>query len=126
MFRTAEFKPSRRYYAADPATFKVTSVSPSGDSWCEVTAVWFRRKSGVTAACTGRLWGHAPGPVDAADFLAKWTDGRYGGDCAARWDGRTLWSLLPEDERARAKELLTAMLATYPAIPDGYSGWWHF
>lgn len=122
VFRTAEFKISRPMYAVDLAAFSV------GD-WGVLPAVWFRRKNRVTAACAGFLKAPAhrvSGPVDALDFLAKYTDGRYGGDCVARWDGSTLWSLEPEESRARYKSLLTPMLAACPAIPRGYDGWWWF
>jgi hypothetical protein len=126
VFRTDEFKISRPMYAVDLSSFVKDDPGPSGNARCEVRAVWFRRRKRVTAACAGRLRGYAPAPVDALDFLAKFTDGRYGGDCAARWDGTTLWCLDDEETRAAHLDLLQPMLALYPRTPAGYSGWWHF
>jgi hypothetical protein len=125
MFRTGDFKASKRLYAVDLASLRDHSSGFGGQY--RVSAVWFRRKAGVTAACAGDLWdGQDARPVDALDFLAKFTDGRYGGDCKARWDGSNLWCLEDEGQRAAYLAVLRPMLEAYPKIPDGYSGWWHF
>jgi hypothetical protein len=137
MFKTDKFRISKPMYAVDLEAF---ARGESGDNgaweWHQfsVPAVWFRRKRAQyngpirTAACAGNLRSSVTGarPVDALDFLARFTDGRYGGDCIARWDGDTLWSLEPEDSRARYKNILVPMLAAYPAIPEGFDGWWWF
>jgi hypothetical protein len=45
-------------------------------------AAWFRRRNRVLIACTGVLWDYqTPTPQDAAEFLRRHDDGRYGGDC---------------------------------------------
>lgn len=95
---------------------------------CEIRAAWFKRKSGVLMACMGTL--HTivvDKPTDYADFLTQYADGRYGGDCAARWDGTELWS--PEtdwDAMVERQKFLAQMLSNYPNIPDSYDGWWTF
>jgi hypothetical protein len=129
MFRTAEFKISRPMYAVRLDTFSVGGPQAPFPNWGVVAAVWFRRRSRVTAACGGFLkdsTAEAGAPVDARDFLSRYTDGRYGGDCVARWDGSTLWSLESERSRAEYLAVLRPMLEAYPAIPPGFDGWWHF
>ncbi|WP_205326913.1 hypothetical protein [Glycomyces sp. YM15] len=97
-----------------------------------VDAVWFRRKNGATRACKGtlRLWAHGlTAPVDTSDPLAVLTadlDGRGGGVCTGRWDGRAYWGAGEPEVMAAHLAVLKPMLAAYPAIPDGYDGWWHF
>ena len=129
MLKTADFKISRPMYAVNLDAFSVGGPQAPFPEWGVVAAVWFRRKSRVTAACGGFLKApvHRTGaPADVQDFLARYTDGRYGGDCIARWDGSTLWCLEDEDTRAEYKRLLVPMLAAYPAAPSGWDAWWHF
>lgn len=122
MIREAEFVLSHRPYAVDLAGLKTT-----GHGRATLDAVWFRRRRGVTVACVGRLWDHQrPDPVDAAEFLTRHDDGRYGGDCLGRWDGARYWGAQEPDVAARHLELLRPMLAAYPAAPAGYDGWWRF
>lgn len=89
---------------------------------------WFRRRSGITVACLGRLWDYQDGrPGNAEQFLANHRDGRYGGSAIARWDGANLWA--PEMRKAKQDqcyELLEPMLVNFPAVPPGYDGWWTF
>jgi hypothetical protein len=95
-------------------------------------ALWFRRKDGITRACLGtlRLWSHfLSTPVDLADphaVLSADLDGRYGGDCHARWDGERYWGAQEPHVQALHLTVLEPMLANYPAIPAGYDGWWRF
>ena len=78
----------------------------------------------LTQACAGRLWDFQDDdPADALAFLAAHTDGRYGGHCRARWDGRNLWAPeMGEDERAEYKRLLVPMLAACAGRPAGAPG----
>jgi hypothetical protein len=126
--RDSKFTLSRRPYAVDPETFELRD-----DGGADIRAVWFRRKrqgySGpmVTAACYGRLWDfQSPRPGSAEQFPLQADDGRYGGDCLARWDGANLWSHADEFDRARYLDILKPMLAAYPEIPPGFSGWWYY
>ncbi|WP_030975190.1 hypothetical protein [Streptomyces sp. NRRL S-1824] len=120
MIREDRFLISRRPYAIDLASLIDGPVSA-------VTAVWFRRKQGATVACIGNLWDtQRPTPKDVAEFLARHTDGRYGGTCEGRWDGEHYWGAQKPDTIAEHLELLRPMLANYPAIPAGYDGWWRF
>lgn len=101
---------------------------------CSVQAVWFRRRKGVTVACIGVLSDFCDTVPDGAEaFLGGYTDGRYGGDTWARWDGETLWmsnaaEAPPADIQAhdRYLNILQPMLDNYPAVPEGYDGWWTF
>ena len=129
MLKTADFKISKPMYAVNLDAFSVGGPQAPFPEWGVVAAVWFRRKNRVTAACGGFLKAPAhrvTAPAGAQDFLTRYTDGRYGGDCIARWDGSTLWSLEDEDTRAEYKRLLVPMLAAYPGIPKGFDGWWWF
>jgi len=139
MIREETFTQSHQPYAVNLASLLVTErKDPTGGGAgyfrAEVLAVWFRRKrprggaTVLTQACAGRLWDYQDAePANARAFLAAHTDGRYGGDCQARWDGMELWAPgATEPERAEYLRLLRPMLKAYPAVPDGYDGWWTF
>lgn len=132
MIREARFLISRRPYAVDLSSLRGTvTPSPRGrrPSYYEgrVDAVWFRRRQGVTVACIGTLWDlQDDEPADAVEFLARHDDGRYGGDCAGRWDGTSYWGNVPLTVQEQHLEILRPMLANYPAIPGGFDGWWRF
>lgn len=122
MILETRFAISRRPYAVD-----LSSLHTSGDSDAQINAVWYRRRNGATVACVGHLWDiQHPLPKDAAEFLARHDDGRYGGRCEGRWDGENYWGAQQPAEIQRHLELLRPMLTAYPAIPDGYDGWWRF
>jgi hypothetical protein len=109
----------------DPVRATVRGVDRA---WYQVgvDAFWFRGKAGRPTAHRGTLWDSLSGgaqPPDLAEMLARW-DGRYGGNCIARWDGTRLWGPdTPEDIEA-ALEFLRPALDAFPAIPAGYEGWW--
>jgi len=135
--REETFTQSHQPYAVDLASLGVEDVEPGADGPVRATvrALWFRRRRArhdgpvLTVACYGLLWDYQDKrPADARAFLAAHADGRYGGSCRARWDGTTLWTVPSMTEPVRAKwfERLSAMLASYPAVPDGYDGWWTF
>jgi hypothetical protein len=133
MIREEKFVQAHRPYAADLASFIPRGPDPGAEA--RISAVWFRRKRRgydwppVTSACAGYIPEClvSPAPRDAADFLARMTDGRYGGKCLARWDGHNLWAPeMGEDEREGFKELLVPVLDAWPAVPPGYDGWWTF
>lgn len=125
MIRTERFRLSDRPYAVDLSSLTVNTYGCH-----QVDAMWFRRRRGVTVACAGDLhtglYGE-PAPVDARDFLTRYTDGRHGGHAAARWDGNNLWAPeMSKDEQDRYYELLKPMLDAYPEVPYGFDGWWTF
>jgi hypothetical protein len=122
----AGFRVYRPLYAVDLASFR---TYPSDPAWGCINAVWFRRKNKVLAACMGtvRSLQSCNPPRDAAQFLAQHLDNRYGGDCQGRYDNRGYWG--PDgsiNTIVRQQRFLEAMLAAYPAIPEGYDGWWGF
>lgn len=124
MIRDDRFVLSRRQFAVDLNSLDTHSPRRR----LEVTAVWFRRRRGITIACLGLLWDFQQRtPVDALEFLAAHDDGRYGGDCRARWDGKGYWGI---DDRPEAQAenlaLLRPMIDGYPAAPRGFDGWWRF
>lgn len=134
MIRDDRFLISRKAFAIDLSNL-TGSQHPRGDRYAysgSVHAVWFRRKDGVTRACLGSLglWSHyLREPIDLTDplnVLKADLDGRYGGDCHGRWDGEGYWGAEKPFERDLHLTLLEPMLANYPAIPDGYDGWWRF
>jgi hypothetical protein len=132
VIRDDRFLISRRPYAVDLGSLQGERInSPQGRNPYlfdgRINAVWFRRRNGVTVACLGELWDlQYPEPADAVQFLRQHEDGRYGGRCEARWDGRGYWGAEQPDVAAEHLELLRPMLANYPALVDGYDGWWRF
>lgn len=136
MIREDDFRISRRPYAVrlDSLHARFHHIerrigqSKPGYWDCRIDAVWFRRRRGETVAVLGTLWAFQDAePADAADFLRKHTDGRYGGSAEARWDGTSYWSnQLTLDSDEYCLDILRPMLANYPAIPPGYDGWWRF
>jgi hypothetical protein len=118
----------KRRYAVDLASLKVeTEASYPGSDFRHATirAVWFRRKDRVTAACLGYLRDYLHQPIsDVADFLARSTDGRYGGMCEGRWDGTRYWGAQEPETIEAHLQLLRPMLDAYPEIPEGFDGWW--
>ncbi|QYN41144.1 hypothetical protein K1T35_48265 (plasmid) [Pseudonocardia sp. DSM 110487] len=130
MIREEKFRISRRPYAVDLSSMKIT---PPSDGYgrshrMRVDAAWFRRRSGFTVACVGQLWGYLgeTEPRDAAHALELHVDGRYGGDCHGRWDGAGYWGMEQLEDIERHVALLRPMLENYPALPPGYDGWWRF
>jgi hypothetical protein len=126
MIKKEKFLISDKPYAVDLDTYR-------SEHHGEIDAVWFRRRREAyngplrTVACAGTLRGClVPDLSTVESFLATFTDGRYGGDCLARWDGTNLWSLADEYQRERLKKILVPMLAAYPEVPPGYDGWWVF
>jgi len=123
MIRDAKFLMSKRLYAVAPDSLTLAAKTYH----VSVRAVWFRRKNGVTAACIGQLWDfQRPAPVDAAEFLRRHDDGRYGGHCEGRWDGTRYWGAQEPEVVEQHLALLRPMLAAYPAAPPGFDGWWRF
>ncbi len=129
MIKASAFRISDNSYAVDLGSYRLADGAGRG----EVDAVWFRRRrishNGPlrTMACAGVLRDYqSPCQENAAGFLAAFTDGRYGGDCLARWDGTNLWSLADEADRERYKKILVPMLAAYPEVPPSFDGWWVF
>ncbi|WP_035796423.1 hypothetical protein [Kitasatospora mediocidica] len=128
MIREDRFLISRRPYAVDLNSLRVT------EHMVTLGAVWFRRRNGATVACIGHLWDiQHPAPADAAEFLRRHDDGRYGGTCFGRWDGERYWGAgerywraQEPDVIAQHLDLLLPMLANYPEIPASFDGWWRF
>jgi hypothetical protein len=132
MIREDKFLISRKPYAIDLNSLRGTRTeTPRGrnDYYYagRIDAVWFRRRKGVTVACIGELWDlQYPEPNTARQFLEQHKDGSLGGDCHGRWDGDSYWGNVTLAEQQRHLTILQPMLANYPAVPDGYDGWWTF
>jgi hypothetical protein len=120
---------SHKPFAVRPDTFTVNRRD-GGWNDAAVDAVWYRRSGGVLRACRGFL--HSPvgqtPPVSLEEFLAGYTDGRWGGHTTARVDDAMRWwgpgrhvGQMQADYR-----LLKPMIDRYPYMPDGYDGWWTF
>lgn len=137
MIRETRFLISRKPYAVDLTSLRQVEREP-GESWgwYWADAVWFRRRSVgygtdrkvITVACTGTLRASIddPAPSTTRDFLERFTDGRYGGECDGRWDGERYWGAQEPAVIQKHLGILRPMLANYPAIPPGYDGWWTF
>jgi hypothetical protein len=129
MKREAKFLISRKPYAIDLASFRCTERAPGKSwAWYSINAVWFRGRKTDPVACIGDLHTiiNDPAPIDAAEFLERYTDGRYGGDCHGRWNGNGYWGAESLDVQKQHLAILRPMLAAYPNLPPGYDGWWTF
>lgn len=135
MIREGNFLMSHKPFAIDMDSVRIDSHKEHGGRFfvsgsCE--AVWFRRKERITRVCWGtlRLWGHyLTEPVDMASpqsILSAEFDGRYGGECAARWDGQNYWGAQEPDKIRFDLNALRPMLENFPRVPDGMDGWWSF
>lgn len=134
MIREDQFLISRKPFAVDLNSL-TGSQHPRGERFAfsgSINALWFRRQSGVTRACLGslKLWSHyLREPLDVDNphaVLSANLDGRYGGDCEGRWDGERYWGAQEPAVMEQHLAILRPMLANYPAIPDGFDGWWTF
>lgn len=129
MIREDKFRISKRPYAVDLDSLKVTRTQGGRSHWVKINAVWFRRRPGVTVACVGHLWdllSEACPEASTNDVLAWMNDGRYGGTCEGRWDGESYWGAQRPEEIERHLGLLRPMLENYPEVPPNYDGWWIF
>jgi len=121
MIREDRFLISHRPYAVDLSSLRING------HWARVDAVWFRGTKSAPTAHIGFL--HTiqdPDPIDATEFLCRYSDGRYGGNCLGRWDGERYWGEQVLDIMNQHPAILRPMLDNYPAAPDGYDGWWRF
>lgn len=134
MIRDPRFLISSKPFAIALDTVTGTQ-HPRGDKHAfsgRATALWYRRKAGVTRACIGELglWSHyLSEPLDLNDphaILSADLDGRYGGDCHGRWDGERYWGAQEPEAMAAHLAVLRPMLAAYPELPAGHDGWWRF
>lgn len=141
MIREEKFLISRAPYAVDLDSLSVVmnyGAKHVAGGWvedrtkqfyrCTISAAWFRRKSGVLSAHVGTLHGvRTTEPAGCIEVLSRFTDGRYGGDCKARWDGDSLWAPESTWEQMREYEaFLRPMLENFPEAPAGFDGWWTF
>jgi hypothetical protein len=129
--REDRFLISRKPYAVDLDSLTIAHTYERWDGnlvyRAHVSAVWYRRRKGLTYACIGTLWDHQDAePTDAHTFLSAHDDGRYGGACEGRWDGTRYWGAQEPDVMAAHMEILRPMLDSYPVIPTGFDGWWTF
>ena len=137
MKRTDKFLISQKPYAVDLSSLRVTSEHTrtyDGSTFysLRINAVWFRRRREGrygelrTVACIGTLWDNQDEVPTGREFLERHDDGRYGGDCDGRWDGKSYWGNVTLEEQERHLAILRPMLDNHPAIPAGYAGWWRF
>lgn len=134
MIRETKFLISRKPYAIDLSTVTLKATERDGIYWLSGScrAVWYRRKAGVTRACMGelRLWAQwlreKPDLSSPEAMLGNELDSGAGGDPDGRWDGERYWGSQKPFEQSLHLAVLEPMLANYPAIPDGYDGWWTF
>lgn len=135
MIREEKFVMAHKPFAIDLDSVRIDSHKERDGRFFvsgSCNAVWFRRKDRITRVCWGtlKLWGHyldkpvdmtSPPSILSADF-----DSRYGGDCAARWDGQNYWGS-EDPERIRFDlAALKPMLENFPRVPPELDGWWTF
>jgi hypothetical protein len=130
VIREEKFLISRAPYAVNLDSLKVEERGADSRRpyfHGRIAAAWFRRKSGVLTSHIGTLWdSQYERPADAAAFLNAHDDGRYGGDCIARWDGKSFWGNVTLDEQSNYLGILAPMLNNFPEVPRGFDGWYTF
>lgn len=139
MRREDRFVMSHKPYAVDLSSLDIERCTGyQGREYFRgvIQAVWFRRRrrggfgpngAVVTVACVGTLWDSQDAlPRNGREFLGCHDDGRYGGHCTGRWDGTGYWGAEEPDVRDGHLALLRPMLDNFPAVPDGFDGWWTF
>lgn len=113
-----KFTPSKRPYAIDLSSAK------RGYSSLYVDCIWAGRKNGRTTASFGTLNAYR---VETVEELIEKIDMRYGGCSFAKWDGDTLITPSGVTQKLHSQyvEMLDAALNNFPAVPDGYEGWYY-
>ncbi|MER0477074.1 hypothetical protein ABR737_01645 [Streptomyces sp. Edi2] len=137
MIQESRFLISRRPFAIDLSTVTAElrehgGIHPYYNLSGQANAVWYRREKGVTKACIGSLMlirHYLRKPVnldDPHDILTTDLDGRHGGECHGRWDGKRYWGAQEPQKMEKHLAILRPMLDNYPCLPPGYDGWWTF
>lgn len=125
----SKFSFSEFFYAIDFSAMKFGKDDGDGYYWATVPAIWFKRKNGATAVCSGTLRAYSTpaNPITSpADFMQH-HDGRYGGGTEYKWDGIEMWG---SDNNfydlVEANKMLDPLLEAFEddqSIPAGYDGW---
>jgi hypothetical protein len=114
--------PSRRPYGLVRQTFKRRD-----NLGMTVIAYWLGRRNGRTTVSFGSVhmwWQGMPESPTWEECLAN-IDGRYGGNCRARWDGESLWVAeeVPPQQYAEFVPMLDSVLRNLPDVPPGVDRW---
>ena len=136
----AEFALSKNLYAVHPQfLFLNERHYPRDKNTREYNvyakAIWFRRRpNGDIAAFFGTMWDDVTLPKDAGrgpeiqDFIDQYHGYRYAAEPMFSWDGQQFRhdsKQTRDDPRWQAREPdAQAALAAYPALPEGYLGWY--
>lgn len=124
-----KFSLSEFFYAIDFSAMKHGSDTGNGCHFVSVPAIWFKRKNGWTAICSGTLSAFATPekPIYTPDDFMKEHDGRYGGATNYKWDGSEMWGSDNNwDGLVKAHDHLDPLLEAFEnnqEIPQGYDGW---
>lgn len=125
----SKFSFSEFFYAIDFPGMKLGNDGGDGYYWVSVPAIWFKRKNGSTAVCSGSLRAYSTPekPITCPDDFIKHHDGRYGGGTEYKWDGIEMWG---SDNNffdlVEANKILDPLLEAFEedqSIPQGYDGW---
>lgn len=123
------FSFSEFFYAIDFSSMKWGKKTESGGQFVTVPAVWFKRKNGYTAVCSGSLntFSTPDDSIENADDFIKKHDGRYGGATEYKWDGTEMWgsdnNFYDLVEANKKLDPLLEAFETDKSIPQGYDGW---
>jgi len=126
------FIPSKKNYAIDWNTFKITAHNQENPNTSYISVVvdaaWVTKKKGISYISKGTLHNSfrtsQPHDFTIKDFCEKF-DSRYGGDHICVWDGEimTTKSPIPLQEMVEYSKILDPILEDLPNVPQGYSGW---
>lgn len=123
----------KQLYAVERDSFRTIIIPPSSSVIkCVCGAIWFKRRDGIISVSMGTLRNYYntdlfEEPSGLFEFLRSYEDGRFGGDCVARFDGKNLWSDSKNVEVNKQRlKVLNSILGKFPNLPKNYDGWWRF
>lgn len=118
LVRLDKFTPSKRPYALDLGAYT------RSHNRLHINAIWAGRKDGRTTASFGSLSAYG---IETVEELIEKIDMRWGGDSFAKWDGDILITPSGVTQKLHQQyvEMLGAALNNFPAVPDGYEGWYY-
>lgn len=132
MIKSEKFSISKKHYAFDPNSISVgdgplysqASIETQPDlaevRWISVQCFYYKKKDDKIMACFGRVRWLARPPFTYERFI----EGKYEGDPYAQWDGTNFIGTSVYADIVDFVKELDPILKSYPAIPDGYDGWY--
>tara|TARA_B100001250_G_C19754054_1_gene769230 strand:- start:341 stop:739 length:399 start_codon:yes stop_codon:yes gene_type:complete len=128
MIKSEKFSISKRHYAYLKGSLEERKdpYDPKRDtakySYYTLQVFYYKKKNGLIEACFGTIWNYAPQGLSEKDFVAQYSSA-YGSDPYAQWGGTHFLGTSVYKDIVRYVKELDPVLKKYPAIPEGYVGW---